>query len=94
MTGRVLWSKGVYGIFDRDPDKGPIEVSEAHEYVESDSSLVGPWLSLIRYGVPMDIEVRRTTGPTGQRLRIQACAAPGPDGRPGTVYGECRVLDD
>jgi hypothetical protein len=92
MTGRLIWSAGLYKIFDRTYRDGPTDVSEWRSLTEPESSLADAWPALIRDGVPVDVEVTLVPSLGGHRLRIAAYAVIGTDGQPSVIRGGCCVV--
>jgi hypothetical protein len=92
MTGTLIWSAGLYEIFARTHQDGPLDVTDWPMPTGSESSLHDPWLALIHDGAPMDVEVSLIPL-LGHQLRVVANALIGPDGRPTMVHGRCRVID-
>jgi hypothetical protein len=92
MTGRLIWSAGLYKIFDRTYRDGPADVTEWRSLTESESLLSGAWHALIQDGVPVDVEVKLIPSLGGHRLRVAAYAVVGRDGRPAAIRGGCCVV--
>lgn len=92
MTGRLIWSAGLYKIFDRTYRDGPADVAEWRSLTEPESLLSGAWHALIQDGVPVDVEVKLIQSLGGHRLRVAAYAVVGRDGHPAAIRGGCHVI--
>ena len=91
-SGRVVWSKGMYGIFGRPFAEGPIDALGLESCVDHLSVPPSTWRALVQQGQPIDVEARLIPRLGGHRLRLTARASFGVDGRPAVVRGQCQLL--
>ena len=91
MTGRLIWSRGMYQIFGRAVPDGPVDLTDAQSSIEPMPVVVECWRGLVRDGVPLDVAVRQVSSLGSRSLRISARARTGPDGRPAVVHGTCHL---
>ncbi|HEY3606324.1 MAG TPA: PAS domain-containing protein [Pseudonocardiaceae bacterium] len=87
MTGRVVWSAGLYEIFGRPHQNGPMDIADWRLLTEPDPVVSGAWRALIRDGRPADVELRLIPSLGGHWLRVTAHAVVGPDGHPAAIRG-------
>jgi hypothetical protein len=92
MTGRLVWSAGLYEIFGRPYQDGPVDLADWRLLTEPDPAVSGAWRALIRDGVPADVEVQLIPSLGGHWLRVTAHAVLGPDGYPAAIRGRCCVI--
>jgi PAS fold len=92
MTGRLIWSAGLYKLFGRKYGDGPMDVTEWRSLTEPEPVFSSAWHALIRDGVPVDVEVKLVPSLGGHRLRVAAFAVPGPDRHPTAIRGRCCVI--
>jgi hypothetical protein len=91
MTGRLIWSRGMYTIFDRTVEDGPVDLTDPHSSIEPISVVTDAWHVLVRDGTPLDVAVEQVASLGSRPLRISARATMGPDGCPAVVHGQCCV---
>lgn len=94
MTGRIIWSQGIYTIFGRTLDEGPLDITECASLVEPVATRPDAWKTLVSQGKPLDVTVRLLPQLGGHRLRFVAYASLGPDGHPAVLHGYCCVGHD
>jgi serine phosphatase RsbU (regulator of sigma subunit) len=87
VTGRSDWSPGMYRIFERDPDAGPMSRAEqAAALLPDDRGLSETaWQTLDSGGVS-DVTVRFRPGEAVKYLRILSEVARDADGQPLKIY--------
>ena len=91
-SGRVIWSKGMYGIFGRPFAESPIDALGLESSIDRLSVPPSAWRALVQEGLPIDVEARLIPRLGGLRLRLTARASFGVDGRPAVVRGQCHLL--
>jgi hypothetical protein len=92
MTGRLIWSAGLYKLFGREYQDGPMDVTEWRSLIEPEPVLSSAWHALIHDGVPVGVEVKLIPSLGGHQLHVAAFAVPGPDGHPAAIRGRCCVI--
>lgn len=92
MTGRIIWSQGMYEIFGGQPTDGPMDAVAVLSRVEFAPPLRHAWQLLIRDGVPLDRRFRLAKRAGGHDVHVTAHAFHGLDGFPTVVRGSCRVV--
>jgi hypothetical protein len=91
-SGRVIWSKGMYGIFGQPFAEGPIDALGMEACIDHLSVPPSTWRALLWEGLPIDMEARLVPRLGSHRLRLTARASLGMDGRPAVVRGQCYLL--
>ena len=91
-TGRSKWSPGMYRIFERDPEQGPLSRTEqAAMLVPADTGLSEAAWQTLDSGATSDVTVRFQTAGRVKYLRILSDVARDADGAPLKI---CAVVQD
>jgi hypothetical protein len=94
ITGRTVWSAGLYAIFGRAAEDGPITGPAIWAQFAAEGATRTGWRALVGDGSPLDLDVRLVARLGGARLRISARVTSWAGGLPATIHGACRVIDD
>jgi len=87
ITGRSDWSSGMYRLFDRDPELGPIPRSEQlAALVADDRGLSETAWQTLDSGAASDVTARFRLGATVKHLRVLSDVARDADGNPLKIY--------
>ena len=88
VTGQVVWSPGMYRIFERDPAAGPLtRIEQAAMIVAEDQQLREAAWQLLDTGKVSDLTIRVRVGDGVKHMRLLANTAHDADGNPVKIYG-------
>ncbi len=88
VTGQVIWSPGMYRIFERDPAAGPLtRMEQAAMIVAEDQQLREAAWQLLDTGMVSDLTIRVRVGDVVKHMRLLANTAHDAEGNPVKIYG-------
>ncbi|GIH78866.1 hypothetical protein Plo01_52950 [Planobispora longispora] len=88
LTGKIVWSEGLYRIYERDPAEGPLPSEESDALtVPEDIPLRQQAVEIFGRGETVDVSYRIRVGDRIKHIRTIVDAVRDTDGRPVKVYG-------
>ncbi len=89
VTREATWSSQVYALFERDPESGPVRLTELPDLAlpEDGPALARVVRELLTEGKPFDTSFRIGTAAGVRHLRAVAEAVPDAEGTPVQVHG-------